>query len=79
MMRTVAEDMREDMIENIGREIINGVPLGRTETADSMAPSPSPVEERPTKNRPSNHIRCRTKTAEMGSRLDYRTQDFSGR
>ena len=77
-MSTAAEETREDKIGNIGREIVDGVPLGGTATAASIAPSPSPAEERPTKNRPAQHIECGIKTTETASRLDYRARDYSG-
>ena len=66
-----------DNIRHIGREIVNGVPLGGTETAAPIAPSPSPAEERPTKNRPAHNIGCGIKRTEKACRLNYRTQDCS--
>ena len=75
-MRTAAEEMREDNIGHIGREIIDGVPLGGTETAASVYMSPA--EERPTKNRTSQNIRCGIKKTERASQLDYRARDCSG-
>ena len=72
------EEIREDKIGNIGREIVDGVPLGRTATAASTAPSPFPEEEQPKKNRPTQHIGCGIKTTDMASPLDYRALDCSG-
>ena len=45
----------------------NGVLLGGTATAASMAPSLSPTEERPNKNRPTQHIRYGIKTTKTAS------------
>ena len=57
-MRTAAEEMQEDKIGQIGRETVNGFPLGGTERVDLIALSPSSAEERSTKNRPAHHIGC---------------------
>ena len=43
-MRTAAEETQEDKIRHIGKEIVDGVPLGGTETATLIAPSPSTAE-----------------------------------
>ena len=83
-MRTAAvetweENIREDNIRHIEREIFDGVPLGGTTTAASMAPSPSPAKERLIKKRPAQHIICRITKTETVSQLAYQTQDCSGR
>ena len=51
-------DTREDKGRRIGRENVDGVPLGRTATAAPMAPTPSLVEELTTKKHPAQHIGC---------------------
>ena len=56
MMGSVEVETREYKIRHIGQEIIDGIPLGGTAKVFLMAMSPSPVEERPTKNRPSQNI-----------------------
>ena len=43
-MRTATVETQEIKIRNIGQENTDGVPLGGTETAASMAPSPSTTE-----------------------------------
>ena len=64
-------DKREKNIGHIGRKTVNGVQLGRTEMVASMDPSPSSIEEHPTKKYPANNIGYRIKTTETVSRLDY--------
>ena len=77
MIRTAAEETREDKIGHIGREIVNGVPPGVTATSVLIHPSLYPVEERPTKKRPAEHIRRGIKTTETLSRLNYRARGCS--
>ena len=55
-MSTTVAETREDKGRRIGRENVDGVPLGRTATAAPMAPTPSLVEERLTKRRPAQNI-----------------------
>ena len=55
-MRVVAVQTWEDKREHIGREKVDGVPLGRTETAALIFLTPSLAEERLTKKRPAQHI-----------------------
>ena len=50
-MRTASAETQEENIGHIGRETVNGVPLGILATADSMDPYMSPAEEHPTNNR----------------------------
>ena len=76
-MKTEAEETQEDKIGYIGQEIVDSVPLGGTATTALTALSPA--EERPTKNRPVQHIRYGTKTTETASQLDYQARDCSGR
>ena len=51
-------ETKEYRIGYIGCEIINGVPLNGTEMTVSMAPSPSPAEERQPKKPPAQNIIC---------------------
>ena len=55
-MSVVAIQTREDKHGRIGRENVDGVPLGRTEMSATMAPTPSLEEERLTNNCPAQHI-----------------------
>ena len=77
-MRTVAEETREGKIGYNGQEIFDGVPLGGTAMAASVAPSLYPAEEWPTNNCPAQNIGCGIKTIETASRLDYQTRDCIG-
>ena len=77
-MRTAVVETQEDNTGHIGWEIVDGVPLGGTATADSMAPSPSPVEVRPKKKRPAQHIGCGTITIKTVSQLAYQARGCSG-
>ena len=56
MMSVVAVHTREDKFGRTERETVDLVPFGRKEMGDTMAPTPSLVEER----RPAQHIRCGT-------------------
>ena len=60
-------ETQEDKIRHNGRENVDSVPLGVTATAALMDPSPSPTEERPTKNRPKQNIGCGSTTTEKVS------------
>ena len=69
----------EENIRNIGRENIDGAPLGGTAMADLMVLSPSPAEYRPTKKRPAQRIRHRITAAATVYLTTYRKQYVSGR
>ena len=56
-MSVVAVQTQEDMHTRIEREIVDGVPLGRTATASPIYPTPSLTEERPAKKHPAQRIR----------------------
>ena len=58
MMSALAAEMWEDKHRRIGREHIDGIPLGRTATADPLAPTSSLTEKGMTKNHPSKYIGC---------------------
>ena len=66
-MGVVAVQIWEDNHRHIGWENIDGAPLGRTATAAPMAPTTSIVEEKTTKNRPSQSIRHKIAEVEMVS------------
>ena len=51
-----AAETWEDKIRNNEQENVDSLTLGGTEMAASMAPSPSPAEERITKKRPAQSI-----------------------
>ena len=56
-MITMEAEMWEDKRGRIGRENVDGVPLGITVTAALMDQTPSLAEERPKKKRPAQRIR----------------------
>ena len=51
-----AAETWEDKIRNNEQENVDSLTLGGTEMEASMAPSPSPAEERITKKRPARSI-----------------------
>ena len=57
-MSVMVVEKQEDKCGRIGRENIDGVPLGRTATAASMAPNKYLAEEQHSNNHPAHNIGC---------------------